>query len=66
MKARQTEIQITISQREGLELRNQILKALGGNDMPLHGEQMRGTPLAHLFELLSTHFEHSKQGANFL
>lgn len=57
MKARQTEIQITINQREGLELLTQILTALGGNDMPLHGDQMRGTPLAHLFELLSSHFE---------
>jgi hypothetical protein len=57
LKARQTEVQITLSQKEGDELKNQLIKLLGGNDMPLLDAPLKGTPLAHLFEILSVSFQ---------
>ncbi len=62
MKSKTESISVRIDRTQGLEMRNQILKLTGG--MPLHDE-LRGTPLAKLFELLSANFEESHQRIHF-
>jgi hypothetical protein len=56
MKVRQTEIQITLSEKEGAELKNQIVKLLGGTDMSLYVHPLKGTPLSQFYELLARGF----------
>jgi len=63
MKARATQLTITISIEEGKELQNQILRHLGGN-MKLHTE-LSGTPLGDLFELLNRNFDSAVKGVNY-
>ena len=63
MKARAESITLTISKKEGMELRNQIIKFTDGT-MSLHTE-LKGTAIAALFELLSGNFENSTVGINF-
>jgi hypothetical protein len=63
MKARAESITLTMSKKEGMELRNQIIELTEGT-MILHTE-LKGTPIAELFELLSGNFENSTVGINF-
>ncbi len=61
MKSQTEAISIRLTREEGVEIRNQILKLLGGDSMALHAE-LRGTPLAKLFEMLSANFVESHAG----
>lgn len=63
MKARAESITLTISKKEGMELRNQIIELTEGT-MTLHTE-LKGTAIATLFQLLSGNFENSTAGVNF-
>jgi hypothetical protein len=65
MRATTDAISIKLTRDEGMQLRSQIIKLAGGTTMELHAGDLRGTPLAHLFELLSGNFENSTKGVNF-
>jgi hypothetical protein len=65
VKSQTKSICITLTDAEGKELRNQILKLCNGS-MAMHAGEHKGTPLAELFELLSGNFEQSTKGVNFL
>lgn len=64
MKAKAESISLTMTRKEGEELRSQILKLTNDGGMKLYSD-LRGTPLADLFELLSGNFESSTKGVNF-
>lgn len=65
MKAQQETISLTITRREGRELRGQIIKLTNGT-MDLYTKEMEGTPIAQLFELLGGNFDSTKAGVNFI
>lgn len=64
MKVRSESITLTLSKKEGLELRNQIIGLTNGT-MDLYSGELKGTAIAELFELLSGNFESSTAGINF-
>lgn len=67
MRARQESLSLTLTRKEGEELRTQIIVLLGsGGTMRCYGGDLRNTPLAHLFQLLSGNFEGSFNGVNFV
>lgn len=70
MKVKIESITISLSRKEGEELRGQILK-LAGKDNGMGGMnlcvgELKDTPIAQLFDLLSGNFEQQTKGVNFL
>lgn len=54
-------IKVSIDRAEGQQLRTQILALFGeAGSIGLYSKEMRGTPLANLFELLNESFESSR------
>ena len=64
MRSNLDSLTLSISRKEGVELRNQILKLAGGSLSLV--PDMRGTPLADLLELLEGNFEATHPGVNYL
>jgi hypothetical protein len=69
MKSDIRSIAVTISHDEGIVLRGQItqlMHAAHGGTIDLYTPEMRSTPLAKLYELLSGNFEASHKGVHFV